>query len=426
MPLAETAATYIGITNENEFYSHHYLSEVFKGDIKDVLTGWARLEEDSEEGIKAPYSQLRALYSEYFAMREKLRRERSAVKRIELQRGFFASILPVLGFDYAPGNLALEDGSEIPVLATVRPGARPPPLVVLGALDVDKEGIDGQIVYEGEDVYGNPDRKNIDQILTHQNLSLANAAINFIRKKRKAEPIIVFEKLERNRWIDRGRFKLVGLQRIFDNKRYVYRFLLSSGEEAGIKSVTFKIIGSNSYGYIKRESGTHRLVRQSPFNADKLRQTSFALVGVLPEFDEMDLPDIVIKDDDLEWQFYRASGQGGQNVQKVSTAVRVKHIPSGIVTTAQTERYQEQNRKIALNLLKAKLWVLEKEKRAKKVQEIKGEYKPASWGTQIRSYVLHPYKMVKDLRTQVETSNTESVLSGNLDDFIQAELVLGD
>jgi len=115
MPLAETAATYIGITNENEFYSHHYLSEVFKGDIKDVLTGWARLEEDSEEGIKAPYSQLRALYSEYFAMREKLRRERSAVKRIELQRGFFASILPVLGFDYAPGNLALEDGSEIPV-----------------------------------------------------------------------------------------------------------------------------------------------------------------------------------------------------------------------------------------------------------------------------------------------------------------------
>jgi peptide chain release factor 2 len=198
---------------------------------------------------------------------------------------------------------------------------------------------------------------------------------------------------------------------------------VSEGEEAGIKSVTFVVVGEYSYGYLKRESGTHRLVRQSPFNADKLRQTSFALVEVLPEFEEMDVPDIEINDDDLEWQFFRSSTQGGQNVQKVSTAVRVKHTPTGIVTTAQTERYQEQNRRIALTLLKAKLWVLEKEKRAKKVSDIKGEYRPASWGTQIRSYVLHPYKMVKDLRTLTETSDTESVLDGNLDDFIQAELL---
>ena len=198
---------------------------------------------------------------------------------------------------------------------------------------------------------------------------------------------------------------------------------VSEGEEAGIKSVTFVVVGEYSYGYLKRESGTHRLVRQSPFNADNLRQTSFALVEVLPEFEEMDVPDIEINDDDLEWQFFRSSTQGGQNVQKVSTAVRVKHTPTGIVTTAQTERYQEQNRRIALTLLKAKLWVLEKEKRAKKVSDIKGEYQPASWGTQIRSYVLHPYKMVKDLRTQAETSDTESVLDGDLDDFIQAELL---
>ncbi len=199
---------------------------------------------------------------------------------------------------------------------------------------------------------------------------------------------------------------------------------MSPGEEAGIKSVTFKAEGSNAYGYLKGEVGTHRLVRQSPFNADKLRQTSFASVEVLPEFEEMDLPDIKIKDEDLKWQFFRASAQGGQNVQKVSTAVRVKHKPTGITVTSQTERSQEQNRKIALGLLRSKIWLLEQEKAQKREKEIKGEYKPASWGTQIRSYVLHPYKMVKDLRTEVETSDTDAVLGGKLDEFIEAELKL--
>ncbi|MFC1600707.1 peptide chain release factor 2, partial [Patescibacteria group bacterium] len=191
---------------------------------------------------------------------------------------------------------------------------------------------------------------------------------------------------------------------------------MSEGEEAGIKSVTFTVEGLYAYGYLKGEAGTHRLVRQSPFNADNLRQTSFALVEVLPELEELDMPELEMNDSDLDWQFFRASTQGGQNVQKVSTAVRVKHIPTNIVVTAQTERFQEQNRKIALNLLRAKLWVRKQVLREKKVKDIKGEYRPASWGNQIRSYVLHPYKMVKDLRTEVETKNPDEVLDGDLDE----------
>lgn len=194
------------------------------------------------------------------------------------------------------------------------------------------------------------------------------------------------------------------------------------GEEAGVKSVTFRVSGTYAYGYLKREAGTHRLVRQSPFNADKLRQTSFALVEVLPELTDVDLPDIEIKEEDLDWQFYRSSSQGGQNVQKVSTAVRLTHKPTGIIVTSQNERFQEQNRKIALNLLRAKLWLKSKEEASQTKKELKGEYRPASWGNQIRSYVLHPYKMVKDLRTELETGNTEAVLDGEIEEFIEAEL----
>lgn len=200
----------------------------------------------------------------------------------------------------------------------------------------------------------------------------------------------------------------------------------TDGEEAGIKSITFRVEGRYVYGYFKGEAGTHRLVRQSPFNADKLRQTSFALVEVLPELEDMDLPDIQIKEEDLDWQFFRSSSKGGQNVQKVSTAVRLIHKPTGIMITAQTERFQDQNRKIALDLLRGKLWLLQKSNEADTKKGIKGDYRPASWGTQIRSYVLHPYKMVKDLRTGVETGNTDAVLDGGLDEFIEAELKMVD
>lgn len=191
----------------------------------------------------------------------------------------------------------------------------------------------------------------------------------------------------------------------------------TAGEEAGIKSVTMLISGPYAYGYLKNEAGSHRLVRQSPFNAQHLRQTSFALVEVLPQLSETEGVDI--NEEDLDWQFFHSSGHGGQNVQKVSTAVRLTHKPTGLVVTAQTERFQEQNRKIARQILTAKLWALKEEKRSAEEKKLKGEYHPASWGTQIRSYVLHPYKQVRDQKTRLESTNPESVLDGGLDEFIQ-------
>ena len=195
------------------------------------------------------------------------------------------------------------------------------------------------------------------------------------------------------------------------------------GEEAGVKSVTLMISGKYAYGYLKREKGTHRLVRQSPFNADNLRQTSFSLVEVLPVLKESDK--IEVKNDDLDIEFYRSSGSGGQNVNKVSTAVRLKHKPSKIVVECQTQRTQEQNRKSAMKILMAKLWQIKEEERKKEIKDIKGEYKHASWGNQIRSYVLHPYKQVKDLRTNYLDKNPEEVLDGKIDGFIEASLTLG-
>jgi peptide chain release factor 2 len=206
-------------------------------------------------------------------------------------------------------------------------------------------------------------------------------------------------------------------QRYFERKAWKYRFVGEiRGEDAGIKEAVFEIEEDYAYGYLKGEQGTHRLVRQSPFNADNLRQTSFALVEVLPILNQQN--DIEIKDVDLQWNFTRAGGAGGQSVNKTNSAVELTHIPSNITVKCREERSQIQNRERAMKMLKAKLAKIEEEKFENELQQAKGQHQNASWGTQIRNYVLHPYQLVKDTRTQVETSQSGEVLDGDLDQFI--------
>jgi peptide chain release factor 2 len=196
------------------------------------------------------------------------------------------------------------------------------------------------------------------------------------------------------------------------------------GEEAGIKSMTISVDGEYAFGYLRSEKGVHRLVRLSPFDAAHRRHTSFALVEVLPQV-AMDEADIQIDPADIKMDVYRSSGAGGQNVQKNATAVRLTHLPTGIVVTCQNERSQTQNREFAMKILRARLVELKQAEKEEERAVLRGEYTKAEWGSQIRSYVLHPYQMVKDHRTDHESGNTQAVLDGELDEFMEAYLRQG-
>ena len=211
-----------------------------------------------------------------------------------------------------------------------------------------------------------------------------------------------------SRWADKKGFTLEVLDYL-------------DGDEAGIKSVTFQVNGTNAYGYLKSEKGLHRLVRISPFNAAGKRQTSFVSCDVMPDI-KKDL-DVEINDDEIRIDTYRSSGAGGQHINKTSSAIRITHLPTGIVVQCQNERSQHQNKDKAMQMLKAKLYLLKQQENAEKTSDIRGDVKDINFGNQIRSYVLQPYTMVKDHRTNKDVGNAQSVLDGNIDPFINAYLI---
>jgi len=190
----------------------------------------------------------------------------------------------------------------------------------------------------------------------------------------------------------------------------------------GLKAAVMEIKGTYAYGFLKKETGVHRLVRISPFSAQKLRHTSFVLIEVLPELEEKDEKEIEIRPEDLKIETFKSSGAGGQYVNKTESAIRITHLPTGVTVSSQSERLQGANRNNAMKILYARVYQIKQEKHQQEVSKIKGDRISASWGNQIRSYVLHPYKLVKDLRTGIETSDTDKVLNGGLDEFIEAEI----
>ena len=207
----------------------------------------------------------------------------------------------------------------------------------------------------------------------------------------------------------------------FNNRKYTYEVIdEQAGEETGIKSIVYIVKGAFAYGYLKNEKGVHRLVRLSPFDSNNRRHTSFAAVDVIPEFDENVKVDI--KDSDIRIDVYRSSGAGGQGVNTTDSAVRVTHIPTGIVVTCQNERSQIKNKETAIKVLKSKLYQLELKSRKDKIDSMKSDHSGIEFGSQIRSYVLHPYSLVKDHRTNYETSNVNKVLDGQIDEFIESNL----
>lgn len=211
------------------------------------------------------------------------------------------------------------------------------------------------------------------------------------------------------------------LLRYSEKKNFSTRIVDESrGTEAGIKSIVFEVSGHYAYGFLKSEAGVHRLVRISPFDAEKMRHTSFALIEVLPEI--LQSEEFEIQDEDLRIDVFRSGGKGGQSVNTTDSAVRITHIPTGVVVKCQNERSQAQNKDTAMKHLRSKLIILEEEKRKKEMSDIRGEFHSAEWGNQIRSYVLQPYKMVKDHRTDYEEQDTQSVLDGNIDGFVESYL----
>ena len=213
-------------------------------------------------------------------------------------------------------------------------------------------------------------------------------------------------------------------ERYFERKGYETHLRhVARGEEGGIKEATLEVRARYAYGFLRREAGVHRLVRISPYSSQKLRHTSFALVDVVPKIEEVD-SEAEIEEDELRIDTFRASGPGGQNVNMRDTAVRITHIPTGITASSQSERSQAVNKEKALELLRSKLYMVRQTRQKKELRDLKGAPISAEWGHQIRSYVLHPYQMVKDHRTDFETSNTEAVLDGDLDGFIDAEIRL--